>query len=42
MADLETQPLARTGIVEVSGWDEDEVSLWNRRNSFPTRAREIT
>jgi len=25
MANLETQPLARTGMVEVSGWDEDEV-----------------
>ena len=42
MANLEPQPLARIGTVEVSGSDEDEGSLWNRRNPFRTRAREST
>jgi hypothetical protein len=30
MADLETQSLTRTGMVEVSGWDEDEVFFVER------------
>jgi hypothetical protein len=50
MANLETQSLTQTGMVEVSGWDEDEVFFverselaWDecagRLNSSSTRNR---